>query len=128
MKIYKCWGHILPESELYSIFGDRPVPLQSIFPFIPREEGCPPCYLVLLDPEKHREQFEAMAQKLYEKWRPECASLLQAKEYLSSNGLPLQQKHFISVGTDRNIALEWGDDDFFDRDEWQGEVAWDEDD
>ena len=42
----KTFAHLKPDTPFSAIFPDRQVPIVSLFPIIPREEGCPPCYVV----------------------------------------------------------------------------------
>lgn len=93
-----CWAYCKPESEFYSIFGSEPVPIQSLVPIIPRERGCPPCYVVLVH-LLNAEQVRVLAHKLFEQWQPECTSINQAYDYLM-DGLPLKTTHFNGWETD----------------------------
>lgn len=93
-----CWAYMKPESELFEIFQTDQVPILSIIPIIPREAGCPQCYIVLGD-QLSQEQVTALAHKLYHLWQPECADPEQARNYILE-GLPLKTSHFLGVGTD----------------------------
>jgi hypothetical protein len=102
-----CWGRINQDSELYSIFGDSEVPIVSIVPFIPREDGCPPCYMVkgnALSPEL----LEKTASLILQQWQEECTSLEVAKQYIINNGLPLLTTHFSSVFSDDYFHMPMG--------------------
>lgn len=101
-----CWANCKPESEFYSIFGDQPVPIRSIVPIIPREEGSPPCYIVLVD-KLEVSQAENLAQKLFEKWQLECTSIEQARQYIL-DGLPLKTSHFNGCSSDDFFMMPWG--------------------
>lgn len=97
------WAYLKDETPFNEIFPDRRVPIRSIFPITPREEGCPPCYIV--DAQfLSQEQIDRLAQQLFELWRPECESLQQAKEYIS-NGLPLKTDWFNGAGTSSPAIL-----------------------
>lgn len=94
-----CWASLKRDSEFYNLFPNGRVQILSIVPVIPREEGCPPCYLVLgnrLTPQ----QLEQLAQLLQRWWPHECQSLEQAKEYILRENLPLKTSHFDNVSTD----------------------------
>ena len=101
-----CWAYTKPESDLYQIFGDHPVPIRSIVPVIPREEGCPLCYMVI-GWKLPDEQLAALSYKLYNQWQPECVSVAQARGYILE-GLPLQTCHFSNVGTDDYFMIPHG--------------------
>lgn len=101
-----CWGKINQSSELYSVFGDIDIPILSIVPMIPRERGCPLCYVVL-GSQLDKEVLEKMAQKLFERWQSECESLEMAKAYIKQ-GLPVQTSHFQFVSSDDRFHLPTG--------------------
>ena len=94
MELTQCqsWASLKEETPFNEIFPTRQVPIISIFPIIPREVGSPSCYVV--DAEfLTSDQIEQLAQRLFEMWRPECASFEQAKEYIA-RGLPLKTDWF----------------------------------
>lgn len=101
-----CWAYCKPESEFYSIFGSDPVPIKSIVPIIPREEGCPLCYLVLVD-RLRVDQAEALAQAVFQQWFSECQSIEQARQYILE-GLPLKTSHFNGCSSDEYHMMKWG--------------------
>ena len=101
-----CWGNCKSESEFYSIFGDQPVPIRSIVPIIPREEGSPPCYVVLGE-KLGQAQVNALAEKLLNYWSPECRSIEQARQYIL-DGLPLKTSHFNGCSSDDFFMMPWG--------------------
>ena len=94
----ETWGYLKPNSPFTHIFPEGSVPLVSLFPIIPREEGCPPCYLVkgraLTDA-----QVEALAQLLAQR-DPNTAGypLEELKAYIRQD-LPLKTEWFSGVGT-----------------------------
>lgn len=93
-----CWGYLKETSQLYPIFGTQGVPILSLIPIIPREQGAPLCY-VILGNELSREILDQLAAKLFELWQPECIDLEMAREYITK-GLPLKTTHFSGVGGD----------------------------
>jgi len=103
----KLWanGHLKSDSPFTAIFApDGIVPLKSIVPMIPREEGCPKCYE--LDAEKLTEpQLQQLAELLYQRWQPECESIEMAVNYIREPGLPLECKWFDGVSTDLRAFL-----------------------
>ena len=101
-----CWATCKRESVFYSIFGDDPVPIKSIVPIIPREEGSPPCYVVLVE-KLEVAQANALAEMLLKRWSPECQSIEQAKQYILE-GLPLKTSHFNVCGSDDYFMMKWG--------------------
>lgn len=101
-----CWALCKPESEFYQIFGDHLVPIRSLVPIIPREEGSPPCYVVLIE-ELELFQANALAEMLFQRWYPECKTLDQAKQYIM-DGLPLKTSHFNGCGSDDFFMMPWG--------------------
>ncbi|MEH2135407.1 hypothetical protein [Nostoc sp.] len=94
-----CWGIIETESVFYEIFKNTRIPIRSIVPFVPREEGMPLCYMVLTK-DLPNDAIEKLSRKIYEVWKPECKNLQQARDYLLANGLPLKTSHFSGVGSD----------------------------
>jgi hypothetical protein len=94
------WGHLVATAPFLPIFPTGRVPLISIWPIIPREEGAPRCYLVNVA-ELSDDQVEQLAAMLWELWRPECESVEQAVAYIREQGLPLKVDWFSSVGTTR---------------------------
>lgn len=99
---HKTWATLRPDTPFSSLFPDRQVPIRSVIPIVPREEGAPPCYMVegnlLAD-----EQLRALAGLLLEMWSPECESIDQAIAYIR-DGLPLRCEWFNSVTT-TNIGM-----------------------
>ena len=101
-----CFATCQAESEFYSIFGDRPVPIRSIVPITPREEGSPPCYVVLGE-KLGQAQVNALAEMLFQRWSPECESIEQDKQYILE-GLPLKTSHFNGCGSDDYFMMAQG--------------------
>ncbi len=97
------WAYLREGTPFDDVFPDRMVPIRSILPIIPRERGCPPCYIVDAQFLSH-EQIDRLAQQLFELWRPECESLQHAKEYIA-NGLPLKTDWFNGCGTSSPAVL-----------------------
>lgn len=97
------WGHLKPDTPFNEIFPDYIVPLRSIFPIIPREEGSPPSYIVNAD-FLTQEQIDRLAQRLFYLWRPECKSLEQAKVCIRE-GLPIKTDWFNGCGTSSPAIL-----------------------
>lgn len=79
------------------------MPIRSIIPIIPREEGSPPCYIVLGE-KLEQAQVNALAEMLLEKWSPECSSIEQASQYILE-GLPLKTSHFNGCGTNDRVLM-----------------------
>lgn len=99
----QSWAYLQKETPFNEIFLDRAVPIRSIFPIIPREEGSPPCYVIdarFLNPD----QIDRLAQQLYEMWRDET-SLEEAKRYIIEMGLPLKTDWFNGAGTSSPAVL-----------------------
>lgn len=97
------WAWLKDETPFNEIFPNRQVPIVSIFPIIPRELGSPPCYVV--DAKfLSLEQIDRLAQRLFEMWRPECASLEQARKYIFQ-GLPLKTDWFNGAGSSSPAIL-----------------------
>jgi hypothetical protein len=101
-----CWAYLKQDSELRDIFPTGSVPIVSIVPGIPREEGAPLCYWVK-GSELNEEQVERLAQLIFEMWLPECSNMGQAREYVR-NDLPLKATHFNGCGTDDHFQMPWG--------------------
>lgn len=97
------WGYLKENTPFNEIFPDRSVPLRSIFPMIPREQGSPLCYIINAD-FLTQEQISSLAQQLFELWRPECQSLEQAKDYIR-HGLPIKTNWFNGAGTSSPAVL-----------------------
>lgn len=105
----KTWGNLKPTTHLNQIFTDGKVPIKSVVPIIPREEGSPSCYLLDAD-YLSQEQIEALALGLYQMWQPECESVQMAIDYIH-RGLPLNCEHFDGVtSTDYAVIAMLTDD------------------
>lgn len=94
----ETWGRLKVDTPFSHIFPDGSVPLVSIVSIIPREQGCPPCYLVkgqaLTD-----EQVEQLALVLAERDpNTEGYPLEELKAYVRQD-LPLKTEWFSGVGT-----------------------------
>lgn len=90
------WGHLTEDSPLRAIWTDGEVPLQ--LPIVLQSDSHPPSYL--LDPRLCTpEQLQAIAEWIYERWKPECTSVAEALAYIQAPGLPLAITHFTGVGT-----------------------------
>lgn len=87
------FGLLRPETPFREIFPDGFVPLKSLVPFIPREEGCPPCYEVDGDRLTDQQRLQ-LATDLFNRWQPECESVEAAIAYIREPGLPLQVAWF----------------------------------
>lgn len=98
------WGHLKPDTPFAHIFPDGRVPLKGPLPIIPREGGAPPCYLIP-GRELSEQQIQALAEMLWETWRPECESVEQAAAYIRGDALPLRAEWFSSVGTSMRAFL-----------------------
>jgi len=98
------WGYLNPDTPFAHIFPDGRVPLRSPFPIVPREAGAPLCYLVP-GRELTEAQITALAEMLWEMWRPECDSIDQAAAYIRDDALPLRQDWFMGVGTNMRMML-----------------------
>lgn len=101
-----CWANLKEESDLWEIFPSGSVPIVSIVPIIPREEGCPLCYVVK-GTELTSEQLHKLAERIYQQWQPECVDLQQAIDYVLSD-CPLKVSHFSGIGTDDYFQVPWG--------------------
>jgi len=90
------YAHLKPESHLNRFIPDGYVPLVHMMAIRPRDHTAPPCYLVAgfeLEPAV----VDQLAQYLYEKWRPECESIDQARAYICDPaGVPIQVNYFSS--------------------------------
>lgn len=122
----ETWANLKPDTPFNKLFPDSKVPIKSIFPIIPREEGSPHCYVV---DAKYlsQEQIQALAEELYQMWQPECTSVQMAIDYINQ-GLPLNIEHFNGVTSTSPSLLsmllgepEQSDefDDFSDDDEFE---------
>lgn len=101
-----CWTTCKRESEFFEIFGNDQVPIRSMVPIVPREEGSPPCYVVL-GKELGQAQVNALAERLLNYWSPECHSIEQARQYIL-DGLPLKTSHFNGCSSDDFFMMPWG--------------------
>lgn len=97
-------GHLNPETPYAHIFPDGHVPLTSIWPMVPREIGAPTCYLLDVS-ELTDEQIADLALMVYERWKPEVASVEDAVAYILNPGLPLETKWFSGAATNRLALL-----------------------
>lgn len=95
--IVDTWAHLNEDTPFNHLFPYGVVPIQSIFPIIPREQGCPECYVV---DGKHltEDQINGLATILLEQWPQECSDFLQAIAYIR-DGLPLKKSWFSGCGT-----------------------------
>lgn len=100
------FAYLKQDSELRSIFPSGTVPIVSIVPAVPREEGAPLCYWVK-GSELSEEQLHQLAELIFETWRPECESYDQALASVL-NDLPLRTTHFSGCGTDDHFQMPWG--------------------
>lgn len=100
------WATIKEENELWEIFPTGNVPIVSIVPIIPREEGCPLCYVVD-ETELSTKQLHKLAQRIYQQWQPECTNIQEAMDYVL-NGCSLKTTHFSGVSTDDFYQMPWG--------------------
>ena len=141
MPEFKTWANLKPETPFNHLFPDGRVPIRSILPIIPREEGAPRCYLVPGD-KLTAEQIMGLAQIIWRQWHPECQTLEQAIAYIRDDALPLKTDWFTSIsGIDQGtmIALaefgeelrslfdeDWDelDDDEFEDEDDEGAIAW----
>lgn len=93
------WGYLRADTPFADVFPTGRVPLRSIVPMRPRDESAPLCYVV--DPAGLTEaQIAQLAAGLYERWRPECASVAAAAAYIRDPGLPLRCAWFSGAATD----------------------------
>lgn len=99
------WVYIKSDSYLYPVFGNRPIKVDSLIPAIPREEGAPPCYWVLVADLSDTEMLQ-MSLLLYEQWKPECKSIAEAEAYIRQKNLPLAVVHTKGCMTDESQDLE----------------------
>jgi hypothetical protein len=99
------WAYLKPNTPFNQFFPDGWVPIRSIVPGIPREVGCPLCYIVVGLEEW---QIQGLAEMLYERWQPECDSVERAADYVRG-GLPLKCSYFDSCGTDEYHQMQWGE-------------------
>ncbi len=99
------WGYLIDTAPFLPVFPNGRVPLISIWPIIPREEGAPRCYLVNVA-ELSDDQVAHLAAMLLEMWRPECESVEQAAAYIREEGLPLRVSWFSTIGTTRMGLLD----------------------
>lgn len=87
------FGILRADTPFRGIFPDGFVPLKSLVPFIPREEGSPLCYEVdasrLTD-----EQRLQLATDLFQRWNSEWESVEAEIAYIADPGLPLQLAWF----------------------------------
>lgn len=97
------WAYLKEDTPFSEIFPDRHVPIRSIFPIIPREQGSPPCYVV--DSSfLSQMQIDALAEQLFYMWQPECSSLEEAKDYIMQ-GLPLKTDWFNGASSSSPVVL-----------------------
>ena len=101
-----CWAYLKPESPFYSLFPEGRVIIRSIVPMIPREVGCPPCYVLKAESLSDR-QIQELAWRVYDMWQPECESIDQAIEYVRQ-GLPLKTSWFNGCSTDDYFYVKTG--------------------
>lgn len=94
---YRTWATLKPETPFNHLFPDGRVPIRSPLSIIPREEGCPLCYLVpgnqLTD-----EQIHGLAEILHQTWSGE-ATLPELVEYIRQDALPLKTEWFDGFGS-----------------------------
>jgi hypothetical protein len=135
----KTIAYLKEDTPFNELFLDGKVPIISIFPIIPREEGCPPCYIVNAN-ELTEQQINGLATKLLEYWPTECLSLDEAIAYVRK-GLPLKTEWFDGCSTsdpgiffsmmpdfdqtDVDIARGW-DENWEDSEDW--ELEWEDED
>jgi hypothetical protein len=99
----ETWGFLKHNTPFAKIFPDGKVPLISIFPIIPREDGYPECYL--LDAKNLSNLDVAMlAQMVMQSWSDECRDIGVAIAYVR-NGLPIRVDHFETVGSSSPALL-----------------------
>lgn len=128
MPDFKTWANLKPETPFSQLFPDGRVPIRSILPIIPREEGAPRCYLVpgsqLTD-----EQIRGLAELIWRQWQPECETLEQAIAYIREDALPLRTDWFVGISSvDQGMMLglaEFGEELADSDDDWED---WDDDD
>ena len=94
----KTWGVLEADTPFNNIFPDRVVPLLSIYPIIPKAEGCPPCYLVN-GRELQPDAVNALITVLREK-EPDTEGHPdeELRQYIY-DGLPLKVDWFTGVAT-----------------------------
>lgn len=101
-----CWGYLKEDSEYRKLLGVEKIPIMSIVPIIPGEDGNPLCYQ-LSHKELKEGQIEDLAQKLIKKYPADFPDIDSAIAYIKT-GLPLQSSHFSSVGSDDYFHMPWG--------------------